>query len=249
MFRGPCIAVILLCGLTGCRGFTEASGPLPSYPTVLDLQATLVTTGDVPAGAAAWDCRIVLDLGLDRGLLAEIDDTLSVEGEPLAPVAISDAGHRIYEFEVPIGLDEVPRRSVEIVPPKVNGAPGQTIRLVGVTRRGGDTIRWTPGTDLVLPLDLPVVSPAPAPIHWRWSITLTGADGERFTIENDDRPPSEVVVPGAYVPGGTPDIEAVFDFYLFHYATFDVAYQTNVSMWGSDGWRVEVEGPASPEGS
>ncbi len=183
-----------------------------------------------------------LDPGLERGLRRHPGDTLLVDGQPVLPEPSYGSSTISYRASVEIARNEVHRRPVAVVPPEIDGLPRLVIRLIGIGRAGPDTLRWTPGSDLRLRVNLPAAPPEPAPSRWGWSASVVAERSFLFGLGAHGLPPAEIVVPAAYLAGAAPPVEARLDFHAFYHepSYADAAYEVRISARGVLAWAIEV---------
>jgi hypothetical protein len=196
-----------------------------------------------------WDIIVSIDPGLEEGVLRGTSDTLMVDSKPLITTRVGRTGIRYWEAEVEVAADEVHERAVTVVPPRVAGLPPPgMMRIVGIGAAAGDTVSWTRGTDLVIPITLPAQQGDDWPAVWRWSLRVSHGDSAAFTIGGTGLPAANVLAPGDYLPD-YPLLEARFSY------TADLGkwsesepYRVYGSVGGTQRWVVKaLPGPKAPD--
>ncbi|MGD8866431.1 MAG: hypothetical protein PVI01_02355 [Gemmatimonadales bacterium] len=159
---------------------------------------------DTNPGTFHWLIQAEVVPGLDHGLLRQTGDTLLVDGHWLRAQARHYDGSYSWTAEIPLTLTQVSERPVTVGPPNVAGLPTpEPISFVGIGPASLDTIRWMPGSDVTIDLDLPEIFPDPRGAFVGWVVQVFAGDSLRLWIEGAGPPPPGVLLPGNLMPDTT----------------------------------------------
>jgi hypothetical protein len=197
---GPAVAAATL-ALAGCIDFLDPRLPEPG-PALLQLFIHFVDVGKVQV-----EGTLLPGMSIARDWRAVPNDSLLVEGQPIAPRDVHSNGARDYSATLPLPTATGP---VTVLPPAVAGLPDRPpeLRWYGIRRLDADTIVLGPGADLHLHVDPSTPPEVPPPTTRQWVLQLFSS-GHTFQLGADGAPPADLWVPAAFLPGdSTADIVA-----------------------------------------
>lgn len=184
-----------------------------------------------------WSIRAVVVPGLDKGLLRQTGDTLLVDGRWLQAQARGSDGRYLWTAEIPLAPAQVSEWTVTVGPPNVAGLPTpEPIRFVGIGPASLDTIRWVPGSDVIIDLDLPEAFPDPRGAFVGWVVQVFRGDSIRLWIDGAGPPPPGVLLPGNLIPDTT-TIRATLQYSVgFRGLSLAEIYEVYTSIHGRLEW-------------
>ncbi len=188
--RACALATVL--AVAGCIDFVDPNLPRPGTP-LLQLSVHFLGTG-----------QLALDATLQPGLAPSLEfrtvpnDSLLVNGRPLAPTTVHHNQARDYSATLPL---PAPVGPVTVAAPLVTGIPDRPPPLVwfGVRRLDPDTVVLPSGADLHLHVDASAGPGVPPPIGRQWFLQLF-AGGHMFQLGADGLPPPDLHVPIEFLP-------------------------------------------------
>lgn len=225
-------AAVLPLALAGCIDFLDPRLPEPG-PALLQLYLHVLGNGTVQL-----EGTLLPGMSIARDWRAVPNDSLVVEGQPIAPRDVHSNGMRDYSATVPLPSREGP---VTVEPPAVAGIPDRppSLRWYGIRRLDGDTIVLEPGADLHLHVDPSTPVQTPAPSMRQWVLQLF-ASGHSFQLGADGSPPADLWVPAAFLPGDS-TADVVASLLVLQGGTTNAAggdYLLNASMDQHLTWRI-----------
>ncbi len=190
--RSPAIAALVLAlPLAGCIDFVDPNLPLPGA-AVLQVNVHLL-------GNLTFSMEATLQPGLAPSLEFRTvpNDTLVVNGQPVAPTTVHHNQARDYSTTLPLPAEIGP---VTVQAPAVTGIAGRPPLLswYGVRRLDPDTVLVAPGGDLHLHVDASAGPGVPPPRNRQWFLQLF-AGGHMFQLGADGPPPPDLHVPAEFV--------------------------------------------------
>ncbi len=166
------------------------------------------------------------------------NDSLLVEGQPVAPLTVHANGARDYSVTLPLPTLVGP---VTVQVPIVAGIPDRPgeLRWYGVRRLDPDTLVLAVGADLHLHLDTSAPPQTPPPTGAQWFLQLA-AGGHMFQLGADGLPPADMRVPPEFIPGDSTSVVNA-TLLLLHSGQANIAgggYLLNVSFDQTLTWTV-----------
>lgn len=213
--RSAPLAAALLAA--GCIDFVDPNLPLPGI-ALLQLSVDFLGNGTVgvtgtliPGLTPAFEFRKVPD------------DSLLVNGQPVAPTTVHQNQNRDYSATLPLPSEVGP---LTVLAPFVTGIPDRPppLEWFGVRRLDPDTVVLPAGADLHLHLDTSAGPGVPTPVNRQWFLQLF-AGGHMFQLGADGPPPADLHVPLEFLP---PDSVGTFR------ASLSVFYGGQLNAAGGD---------------
>lgn len=218
--------------LAGCIDFLDPRLPQPG-PALLQLFIHVLGNGTVQL-----EGTLLPGMSIAHEWRKVPNDSLMVEGQPVAPRDVHSNGGRDYSATVPMPGAVGP---VTVVPPAVAGIPDRPpeLRWYGIRRLDPDTIVLDPGADLHLHVDPSTPPQTPVPATRQWVLQLFSS-GHTFQLGADGLPPADLWVPAAFLPGDS-TAEIVASLLVLQGGVTNAAggdYVLNASMDQHLAWRI-----------
>jgi len=191
LVRGSASATAALL-LASCLEFQDPNLPQPSGAL---LQVNVHFLGN---GSASLDATLRPGLAPALEFRTVPDDSLRVDGQPVAPTAVHHDQSRNYSVTLPLPSEVGP---VTVQAPFVSGIPDRppALQWFGIRRLDPDTVVVPPGGDLHLHVDASAGPGVPPPAGRQWFLQIFFGS-HMFQLGADGAPPPDLHIPVEFLP-------------------------------------------------
>jgi hypothetical protein len=140
-------------------------------------------------------------------------DTLYVNDQVVPSSGVLANQERDYIATVATDTATLRRTGIVIRSPGVSGvvAPPPVFRFPSIQRVGSDTVPFTRGEDVRLPIRVLRPAGLASNIAQDWRVELVSAD-QVFRLGGNGQPPESILLPAAYVPSSGANVQATLFF-------------------------------------